>query len=228
MQAGDAPSRRSGRRRPSPIPTPSGARPTASRRPPASRRRPPPTRWASGIAGTVEEDLAEVDLAGDVAQRPDVDAGLVQVDQEVGDAAALGDVGVGPGEQHRVVGGEAPRGPDLLAGDDPLVAVELGPGGQRREVGSGARLAEELAPDLLVAHDRRQEAQPLLLGAVGEQRGRGVVAVPSGFSRPRLYGRSSASISRADAGVEVRDRRTPPATSATTRPERPKTGYQAS
>ena len=134
-----------------------------------------PTRWASGTRTAVEEHLVEVDLAGDVAQRPHLDAGLVEVDEEVGDALALGDVGVGAGEAHAEVGDVGPGGPHLLAGEHPLVAVALGPRGERGEVGAGAGLAEELAPPLLVAHDRRQEAQPLLLGAVGEQRGRGQV-----------------------------------------------------
>ena len=206
---------------------PSGVRPTAWRRPPASRRRPRRCASASGIAGTVEEHLAEVDLAGDVTQRPDVDARLVHVDQEVGDALALLDVGVRPGEQHRVVGGEAPRGPDLLAGDDPLLAVEHGPGGERREVGSGARLAEELAPDLFVAQDRRQVATPLLFGAVGEERGRGVVdperVQPTEVVRLQL----GVDLPRGARGSSPR----PPYSTAhvaATSPERPNTGYQAS
>ena len=68
-----------------------------------------------------------------------------------------------------------PRGPHLLAGHDPLVAVAHRAGRERREVGARARLAEQLAPLLLVAHDRREEAPLLLLGAVREQRRRGVV-----------------------------------------------------
>ena len=120
-----------------------------------------PTRCASGTTRAVEEHLVEVDLAGDVAQRPHLDAGLVQVDEEVGDALALRDVGVGAGQQHAEVGEVRPRGPHLLAGDDPLVAVALGVGGERREVGARARLAEQLAPHLLVAHDRREEPQAL-------------------------------------------------------------------
>ena len=84
----------------------------------------------------------------------------------------FGRVDVGPGQQHRVRGEVRPCRPHLLAVDDPLVPVALGPGGQRRQVRARARLAEELAPPLLVAHDRRQIAEPLLLGAVCKQRGR--------------------------------------------------------
>ena len=92
-----------------------------------------------GDARVVEEHLVEVDVAGDVAQRPDLDARLVQVDEEVGDALALGDVGVGAREQHGPVGEVGPRGPDLLAGHDPVVAVADRAGRQRREVGSRPR-----------------------------------------------------------------------------------------
>src|SRR6185436_15435298 len=46
---------------------------------------------------------------------------------------------------------------------------------ERREVGAGARLGEELAPDLVVADDRRQEACLLLVGAPRQDRGPGEV-----------------------------------------------------
>ena len=41
------------------------------------------------------------------------------------------------------------------------------------QVGAGARLAEELAPDLLAGPQRTQEAPLLLVGAVGQDRRRG-------------------------------------------------------
>src|SRR5262249_49208951 len=116
-----------------------------------------------GDARPVEENLVEVDLAAHVAQRPHLDAGLVQVEQEVRDALALRRVGIGAGEEHGEVGPVRPGGPDLLARHDPLVAVVHRGGRQRRQVRASAGLAEELAPSLLVANDRRQEAAPLLL-----------------------------------------------------------------
>ena len=69
--------------------------------------------------------------------------------------------------------GEAPvgvhreRGPDLLPVDPPAVAVEARPGADRGEVGAGARLRVALAPQLLAAQDRRQEALALGVGAEG-------------------------------------------------------------
>ena len=59
-----------------------------------------------GHACPVKEDLVEVNLTTDVAQRPHVDTVLVQVEQEVSDAFALGHVGVRPGEQEAAVGRE--------------------------------------------------------------------------------------------------------------------------
>ncbi len=61
-----------------------------------------------GHPGPVEEHLVEVDLAAEVAERAHLDARLVQVEEEVRDALALRRVGIGAGEQHRVVGDGAP------------------------------------------------------------------------------------------------------------------------
>ena len=123
----------------------------------------------------------------------------------------------------REVGEVRPRGPHLLPGDDPRVAVALGARRERREVGARAGLAEQLAPLLLVAHDRREEAQPLLLGAVREQRGRGVVEAervqPAEVERPRARARRAARdrgrqvepavLDRPRRRDEARTRRTP-------------------
>ena len=108
----------------------------------------------------------------------------------------------------------------------PLVAVALGPRGQRREVGAGAGLAEQLAPHLLVAHDRRQEPQPLLLGAVREQRRRGQVEAE------RV---EPAEVVRAQLGLDGAGRLSAPRRARRTRPasghDQPgaaNVGYQAS
>jgi len=158
---------------------------------PTVAHRPDPLRV--GHAGGVEVDLVEVDLTGDVGQRAHLDPGLVEVDEEVRDALALGGARVGAGQQHTEVGKVRPRGPHLLTGDDPLVAIRLGPTRERRQVAARARLAEQLAPDLLGPHDRRQEAQPLLLGAVGEQRRRGQV---------QAEGVESAQVERREDGLD--------------------------
>ena len=51
-------------------------------------------------------------------------------------------------EHEDVVGEVARRRPDLLAVDDPLVAVELGPAPEVAEVRAGVRLGVALAPDV--------------------------------------------------------------------------------
>src|SRR6266540_6392851 len=119
----------------------------------------------------IEEHLVEVLFTGDVAQRSDLDPPLVQIEQEVGDALALGHIGVGASEQHGEVGAVRPRRPHLLPVHDPLVAVAHRTRREGSQIRARTGLAEQLAPLLLVADDRRQEAAALLLGAVRVQRG---------------------------------------------------------
>jgi len=126
-----------------------------------------------GDAHVGEEHLVELGLAGDLPQRPHLDAGRGHVADEVGHAAVLGHVRVGAGDQDRPARLVRHGRPHLLAVDDPVVAVAHGAGAERGQVRSGARLAEQLAPDLLARPQRAQEALLLLLGAVGQDRGRG-------------------------------------------------------
>src|SRR4051794_17522377 len=124
-----------------------------------------------GDLGLLEEDLVELGLAGDLAKRPDIDVGLIHVEDEVGDPLVLRGVLVGAGEEHAVLGLVRVGGPDLLAGDLP-VAVGLDRAGlERGEVGSGLRLREALAPDLLTGEDRLEVALLLVLVAVSDDDG---------------------------------------------------------
>jgi hypothetical protein len=115
-----------------------------------------------------DEELVELGLAGDLDQRPDLDAVLLHVHQEVREAAVLGDVGVRAGEQHAPLGLVRERRPHLLAGDDVLVALAHGSSLERGQVGARLGLAEALAPHLVGAQDRREEARLLVVGAVGD------------------------------------------------------------
>ena len=182
------PARRSLKYSSPPLAPPRGAARTAgpARPAPAPKRR----SWASvvsatrqpvadgaddvggGHAGVGEEHLVERRVAVHLAQRPDLDAGLVHRQHEVRDALVLGHVPVGAGQQHAVVGVVGAGVPHLLAVDDPLVAVALGPGRESGEVGAAPRLAEELAPDVLAEQRRAEERRLSVVGAVLEDRRR--------------------------------------------------------
>ncbi len=100
-------------------------------------------------------------------------------------------VGVGAGDEDAELGEVGQRGPDLLAVDHVLVAVADRPGAQVGEVGAGAGLAEQLAPDLLAGEQRQQVAVALCLRAGVQQRGAGPadadhVARPAHPGRPQL------------------------------------------
>ena len=162
-----------------------------------------------GDGCSVEEHLVELHLTADVAQRTDYHSRLVQVQQKVGDPFALAPIRICSGEEHPEVGSVGPRRPDLLPGDDPLVAVALGPRGQRRQVRTRPRLTEQLTPHLLVAHDRREVAESLVLGSVPEQC-RGGQVQPEGVEpaeiewSQQLLRRSELSRGQVEAPVVAR------------------------
>src|SRR3954451_15584366 len=127
---------------------------------------PSPPRMFSCGTGLLDEELVELGLTGDLAQRADLDRVLLHVHEEVGQALVPRRLGVGAGDEHaplRVVG---ERRPHLLAGHDPLVAVAHRARLQRREVRAGLGLREALAPDLVGAEDRLEAAALLVLGTV--------------------------------------------------------------
>ena len=113
-----------------------------------------------------EEGLAERAFAADQLDRPRLDAGRRHVDQHERDALVLLGRRVGAHQAEAPVGLVGVAGPDLLAVDQPVVALVLAPGLQRREVGAGARLGIALAPADLALDDLRQVLGLLLL--VGE------------------------------------------------------------
>ena len=77
---------------------------------------------------------------------------------------------VGAGQKDAPLGPIGPRRPDLLSVDDVLVAVALGCGAKRCQVGAGVRLAEQLGPHLGAVQDARKPAPVLGLGASGQDR----------------------------------------------------------
>jgi hypothetical protein len=120
-----------------------------------------------------EEDLVELSLAGELAQRAHLHAGSMHVAQKVGDAAMLGHVRVRPGDEDRPIRLVGKRGPYLLPVEYPLVAVAYRAGAEVGQVRARARLGEQLAPHLLAGPQWTQEPPTLLIGAVPQDRRRG-------------------------------------------------------
>ena len=71
-----------------------------------------------------EEDLVELGLAGDLAERAHLDARRVHVDEQVAEAGVALAVGVAAGDEDAPVGDVGERRPDLLPVDDEVVSLE--------------------------------------------------------------------------------------------------------
>ena len=96
--------------------------------------------------------------------------GRVHGEDQIADAVVLGRVRFGTHQAEHHVGVLSARGPDLLAVDDPFVAIELGLGGEGRQVRAGAGFGIALAPRHLAAYRGRHQPLLLLLGAEFEHR----------------------------------------------------------
>ncbi len=81
----------------------------------------------------------------------------------------LGGIPVRPGDQEGVVGLASSRGPDLLAVDDPLVAVPDGPGPDPGQVRSRSRLGVQQAHVDLTEHQRSDELRLQIVGSEGQE-----------------------------------------------------------
>ena len=124
----------------------------------------------AGDPRVLDEELVELRLAGDLAQRPHLDGVLLHVHQEVGQPLVLRRLRVRARDEHAPLRVLRAARPDLLPGDPPAVAVGHRAGLERREVGARVGLGEALAPDLLAGEDRAEEAVLLLVGAPDHQR----------------------------------------------------------
>jgi hypothetical protein len=123
-----------------------------------------------GHDDVVEEELAELRVAGDLGHGPQLDAGRAHVHDQHRDAAVRGHGLIRAGEHPAPPRELAPGHPCLLSTEDEVVVALDGARAQRREVGSGLRLGEPLAPDLLGREDRRHVTAPLLVRAEAQQR----------------------------------------------------------
>ena len=117
---------------------------------------------------TVEEHLVELFAARHLPERPHVHARRLHVADEV--AESLGFRAAGAREQDAPARELRIARPHLLAGHRPAAGHRLGTRPERGQIRAGARLREELAPELVGGQDRRQEAPLLLLGAVRDER----------------------------------------------------------
>ena len=110
-----------------------------------------------------EMHLVEVGIPGNLLDRPDLKAGGFHVEEEVGQPLMLGRIGIRAHHQDAVVRIMGTGSPDFLAVHQPAVAVPLRLGAQPGEIRTGARLAEQLAPDLLAAGQLGQVAPLVIL-----------------------------------------------------------------
>ena len=123
-----------------------------------------------GHDDVVEEELAELRVAGDLGHGPQLDAGRAHVHDQHRDAAVRGHGLIGAGEHPAPARELAPGHPRLLSAEDEVVIALDGARAQRREVRPGLGLGEPLAPDLLGREDRRHVTAPLLVRAEAQQR----------------------------------------------------------
>src|SRR5207247_10844421 len=110
-------------------------------------------------------------------------AGLLYVDHEIRQPLMLGRIPIRAGQQQAVIGVMGAGGPDLLAVDEPIVAVQIRTGGGASEVRAAARLTEELAPGVFPGENAAQKPLFLPIRAVLGQRRRRQ-RPPSGSPHP--------------------------------------------
>src|SRR5205085_2161722 len=114
---------------------------------------------------------AELLAARDGADRADGDPRLVHRIQQEAQAGLLLCALVGADQGIHLVGVRRAAGPDLVAVDDPLVALEARFGARTGEVGTGVGFGKALAPAVLAAQYLRQVLRALRVGAEQDQRG---------------------------------------------------------
>ena len=202
-------------------PEPRGADGAADRHPLVHQRgeRDPPAiagraeRLGVRDARVGEVHLVELGLAGHLPQRADLDAGGVHVDDEGGEAGVLHGLRVGAHDEQAPPRDVGQRRPDLLAVDDPLVAVPDAARRQSGEVGPAAGLGEQLAPDLFAGEQGAEVAALLLLGPPLHDRRRAhavadrvpVVRVGSAGCQHPLVDEALQAGRQAEAAVALRE-----------------------
>ena len=123
-----------------------------------------------GRPGAGEEHLVELRAAGQLLDRPDVDAVLVDRDEQERQPVVPLRAGLAAGDDEEPLRELRVGRPDLLAVEHPLAVVEPGLGLHVGQVGAGAGLGVALGPQLLDGQDLGQEPLLLLVGPERHQR----------------------------------------------------------
>src|SRR5262249_11131942 len=135
-----------------------------------------PEQHLSWDAHVVKKDLVVIDPAGHVADRTDLHAPRLVVDDEHAEAVAAPRITPGA-RQHETVRRDAGVArPDLVSANEVLVSVAPGLGRQSEQVRTGARFAEALPERRLAARDARQQLPAKSLGAIADDRVGGLIA----------------------------------------------------
>src|SRR6266849_1864294 len=114
-----------------------------------------------------EIDLVEFLHAVGLLDRPHFDTRTLHVEKEHRQPLVLGHIGIGAGDQEAVVRVVRARSPDLLAVDDPVLALFLRARAQAGDIRSARRLGKQLAPDLFAGGEFWQIVAFVLLAAIG-------------------------------------------------------------
>src|SRR5580658_1617553 len=122
-------------------------------------------------AHVAEKKLVEFGFAGHVAQRSNFDARRFHVNEEHAEAFVRRGGGIGAHDDLSPVADPTVAGPNFLAVDDVMIAVENCLRLQAGEIGAGVRLRKTLAPDFFGAENLWNEALLLRFSAVGDDGG---------------------------------------------------------
>ena len=133
-----------------------------------------PTRFSAGTRTSLKKTSLK-STSPSIAhrgERPPHHAGQIGRDHQHADALVLGGIGISANESQEHIGVVGARRPHLLPVDHELVAIDVGAGAQRREVGARARLTHSQRRGHFGPQDRHRPA-PLLLGCAERDQRRG-------------------------------------------------------
>jgi len=100
-----------------------------------------------------EEHLIELRPAGELFDRPDLDALLVDGHEEEGEAMVALRAGLAAGEDEQPLAEVGVGRPHLLPVEHPLVTGQPGPGLHVGQIGAGTGFGVPLCPELLDRQD---------------------------------------------------------------------------